>query len=461
MALQFGYVALSVAGWWYWLHGDQGKPRRIGRVGVREAVTVAVFTAAATVAMTIYLRAIGDSAPFLVALTTALSISAVYLMARKLLENWFVWIAADLIYIPLYTWKELPLTAILYAVFLAMCIRGVFAWRAAMRPYRDAVIAGKFYPFHAGHKYLIGEALREARRVTVLVCGSREQTIPAHVRARWIRQTFPGVDTVVLDQDALGLRDEDSEGWARATVRALGRRPDVVFSSEDYGDAYAAAMGAAHRLVDRDRTVVPISGTAIRRDPLAHLDRLEPHVRAHYVKRVCILGAESTGKTTLARRVAKRYRTIWVPEYGRDYSERHRKKLGDAWATWEFRHIARVQARREDALAQRANRVLFCDTDVFTTARFHEAYLRTKDEELERLAASRTYDLYLLCGLDAPFVQDGWRDDGPHRTQMDEAYRRFLSETGANWVEVGGTYDERFAQATAAVDLLLAESAAA
>jgi HTH-type transcriptional repressor of NAD biosynthesis genes len=457
MALQFLYIAISVAGWWYWLHGGGGGRRRIGFVGVREAAGVALLTAATTYGMTIYLRSIDDSAPFLDALTTSLSIAAMYLMARKLVENWFMWIAADLVYIPLYAWKDLPLTAVLYAVFLAMCIRGVITWRGAVRPYRDAVVAGKFYPFHAGHKFLIAEALREARQVTVLVCAGEEQTIAAETRAEWIRRTFPEVDTVVLDQAALGLADEDSEGWAAATVAALGRRPDAVFSSEDYGDAYAAAMGATHRLVDRDRKVVPISGTAIRRRPLAHLDRLEPHVRAHFVKRVCILGAESTGKTTLTLELAKRYRTIWVTEYGREYSELHGKKLGDAWSTWEFRHIAEVQAEREDRLAQRANGVLFCDTDLFTTACFHEAYLGCKDAELERLARSRRYDLYLLCGLDVPFVQDGWRDDGPHRAAMDSAYRTFLEESEAPWVDLRGPYDDRLGRAVAAVDALLAE----
>jgi HTH-type transcriptional repressor of NAD biosynthesis genes len=456
MALQFVYVAISVAGWWYWLRGGRGGRRPIGRVGAREAAGVAGLTVVATCGMTVYLRSIGDSAPFLDALTTSLSLAAMYLMARKLLENWFVWIAADLVYVPLYAWKDLPLTAILYAVFLLMCIRGVIAWRAAIRPFRDAVVAGKFYPFHAGHKYLIGEAQRAARQVTVLVCSSEEQTIPAETRAGWIRKTFPDVETVVLDQTALGLGDEDSEGWAAATISALGRRPDAVFSSEDYGDAYAAAMGSVHRLVDRDRTVVPISGTAIRRSPLAHLDRLEPHVRAHFVKRVCILGAESTGKTTLVVKLAKHYRTVWVTEYGREYSERHGKKLGDAWSSWEFWHIAEVQAEREEWLAQRANGVLFCDTDLFTTACFHDVYLGWKDAELERLARLRRYDLYLLCGLDAPFVQDGWRDEGPHRAAMDTAYREFLEEAGVPWVDLRGPYGERFAQAAEAVERLLA-----
>jgi HTH-type transcriptional repressor of NAD biosynthesis genes len=461
MALQFVYVAMSVGGWWYWLNGGRAGGRRIAQVHLPEAAGVAILTAAATYGLTIYLRSIDDSAPFLDALTTAMSLAAMYLMARKLLENWLVWIAADVVYVPLYLWKELPLTAILYGVFLAMCIRGVIAWRSAIRPFEHAVVAGKFYPFHAGHKYLIGEAVRASRRVSVLVCAGAGQTIPAGVRAEWIRKTFPEVETIVVDQDELGLADDDSPGWAAATIAALGGRPDAVFSSEGYGDAYAAAMGAAHRLVDRDRTVVPISGTAIRRNPLAHLDRLEPHVRAHYVKRVCLLGAESTGKTTLAVQLAKHYDTICVSEYGREYSERHRKKLGDVWSTWEFRHIAQMQAEREDKLAQRANGVLFCDTDVFTTACFHDAYMGCKDAELERLARSRRYDLYLLCGLGVPFVQDGWRDDGPHRAAMDAAYRDFLAEMGTPWIDLCGGYDDRLAQAVAVIDRLLAESTAA
>jgi NadR type nicotinamide-nucleotide adenylyltransferase len=452
MALQFVYVALSLGGWWYWLRGDAGKPRAITRVASVEALFVAVSTAGATAGLTVYLKTVHDSAPFLDALTTSLSIAATYLMARKLLESWVVWIAADLIYIPLYAWKALPLTAVLYGVFLAMCMRGIVAWRRALKPFRHAVVAGKFYPFHAGHKYLISEAMRESEDVSVLVCGADEQKIPAAVRADWIRKTFPSADVVVVDQTALGLADDDSEGWAAATVAALRRRPDAVFSSETYGDAYAVAMGAVHRMVDRERKAVPISGTAIRRDPLAHLDRLEPHVRAHYVKRVCIVGAESTGKTTLAQKLAEAFDTIWVPEYGREYCERFGKQLGDEWRTDEFLHIAEVQAAREDLFAERANRVLICDTDLLTTALFHHAYTGLRDERLEQLAAERSYDLYLLCGLGVPFVQDGWRTDGPHRARMDAELHRHLAESGASFVELTGPYGARYSQAARAVE---------
>ena len=126
------------------------------------------------------------------------------------------------------------------------------------------------------------------------------------------------------------------------------------------------------------------------------------------VARVSLLGAESTGKTTLAQALAEAYATAWVPEYGRVYTELGRP--ADApWTSWEFTHIARVQCWWEDFLAGLADRVLFCDTDAFTTAVFHEAYLGSPATEFAELAA-RPYDLYLVCGPDVPWARDGIRE---------------------------------------------------
>ena len=134
MGLQVVYIVLSLAGLWYWLRGGGGgRRRRIGRVGAVEAAAVAAATAVATAALTAYLERIGDAAPLLDALTTSLSLAATYLLARKLIENWALWIAADVIYVPLYLSKGLPLTALLYAVFLAMCVRGVVEWARTSR----------------------------------------------------------------------------------------------------------------------------------------------------------------------------------------------------------------------------------------------------------------------------------------------------------------------------------------
>src|SRR5262245_35605380 len=108
--LQVAYVVLGVAGWWAWLHGREGaRTRPVTRVGRADALGLAVATVAVTAGMTAYLRSVGDSAPFLDALTTALSLAATYLQVKKVLESWLLWIAADLVYIPLYVWKQLPL----------------------------------------------------------------------------------------------------------------------------------------------------------------------------------------------------------------------------------------------------------------------------------------------------------------------------------------------------------------
>ena len=90
-------------------------------------------------------------------------------------------------------------------------------------------------------------------------------------------------------------------------------------------------------------------------------------MNATAVKRVVIIGSESNGTTTLARALAAHYRTVWVPEYGRTYSE-GRQHVAQPWRSDEFVHIATEQIRMEDAIARLANKVLICDTDAFATS---------------------------------------------------------------------------------------------
>lgn len=181
-----------------------------------------------------------------------------------------------------------------------------------------------------------------------------------------------------------------------------------------------------------------------------------PRARRAAVARVCITGAESTGKTTLAAALAEHYQTLWVPEYGAPY---HHIGRGDPHRTWtpdEFTHIARIREWLEEFLAGYANRVLLCDTDTFVTAVFHEVYLGTRSPELEEDARASKYALYLLCDIDTPFHLDklGLRREDA-RSRMHERYTEYVRSTGVPWVELSGPHEGRMRVATAAVDGLL------
>jgi NadR type nicotinamide-nucleotide adenylyltransferase len=171
---------------------------------------------------------------------------------------------------------------------------------------------------------------------------------------------------------------------------------------------------------------------------------------------VCVLGAESTGKTTLAAALAEHFRTLWVPEYGAPY---HHVGRGDPYRPWtsdEFLHIARIRDWLEEFLAGYANRILFCDTDTFVTAVFHEVYLGVRSAELEAMVEAKRYALYLLCDVDTPFHADrlGLRREDARRA-MHERYVEHLRASGAQWVEVRGAHDERMRTAVDAIDALL------
>lgn len=322
-------------------------------------------------------------------------------------------------------------------------------------------VVGKFYPPHRGHKLLIDTARAQVDHLVVMVCHHVSQTIPGELRRDWLAELHPDCE-IVLVPDEL---EDDSRAWADFTVRTLGRAPDVVFSSEDYGPRFAACMGSRHVMVDRARLRVPISATAVRAAPRAHLPLLEPCVRAYFVPRVVLIGAESTGKTTLTQALAGHYQTASVLEYGREHWERKVAGLTmadplPAWSRDEFVHIAKEQQRREDLAARQASDVLFCDTNAFATATWYERYYHARDAEVDALGARARADLYLLAAPDVPFVQDGFRDGEHIREWMHRRFAEQLAAGSTPWVELRGPHQGRWPAALAAVDRLLAEPAA-
>lgn len=132
MGLQAIYLLLGLYGWWQWLRGGTDHSRlTVSRTLRAEWAAILVTLTAGTWALMRLLILINGAAPFWDSLTTTLSLCAQYLLCRKRIENWFLWIAADLIYVPLYSSKGLPLTAVLYGLFIGLCVMGLRHWRSA------------------------------------------------------------------------------------------------------------------------------------------------------------------------------------------------------------------------------------------------------------------------------------------------------------------------------------------
>lgn len=339
---------------------------------------------------------------------------------------------------------------------------------AGRKRFAHGVVAGKLYPFHRGHRALIERALAECGRVTVLLGWHEAELIPGELRARWLRESLPQVDVVSVDCDAAGLADDDSEAWARYTLARLGGAPDAVFSGEGYGAVWAGWMAGisgtavAHVHVDRSLGIVSTSGSAIRREPRARLHELDPHVARFFEpRRVVVLGAESTGKSTLSRELGEALATSPVPEYGARYTQALPSPQTYAWSEADFVAIAEGQLALEDAaLAAALAPVVICDTDAYVTALFCESYTGRRSLEVERLAAGRRYDLYLICDPTTPFVQDETAtrrlEQRAFLHERELAYARRAGRT----VELAGSRRERLSQALDAIGQMLEDTSA-
>lgn len=342
----------------------------------------------------------------------------------------------------------------------------------------SGLVIGKFYPLHRGHQDLIEFAIDELGEdplgLTVLVCDSRglyTPEIPAHERASWIRRLYPEVNVEVIpdigdDPDPL----LNSRRWAEHVAEFLHYVPEVVFTSEEYGKRFAhelhelqnqrapSAIPWCEHVHFHDRVAGGISGTRCREDIWGCGDDIEPLVRASFVHRIAVVGAESTGTTTLTRALAEHYRTAWVPELGRVFSE-GKQTSGEPWRREEFFTIATMQLELEDQLAETASRFLFCDTENLATALWYEHYLGRGSVELMRRAQQNLsrYICYIVTAPDIPWVQDGTRDgDLARRAKMHKRFLRDLSFFKKPYILVNGSVEQRVAQATKILDDLLA-----
>ncbi|TWU40009.1 Trifunctional NAD biosynthesis/regulator protein NadR [Novipirellula aureliae] len=321
---------------------------------------------------------------------------------------------------------------------------------------------GKYAPLHRGHQLVIERACAENEHVIVVIYDAPEVTrISLEKRAGWIKTLYPNVE-VILAKDGptiVGDSPEVTRLHDAYLQRLLaGRNITHFYSSEFYGDHVSRALNAIDRRVDESRSSVPTSGTSIRCDPFRYRHFLDPVVYRDLITQVVFLGAPSTGKTTLTSYLAEQFKTKWVPEYGREYWEKHhvQRRL----TLEQLAEIAVGHRQSEDQMIVNANRYLFIDTDATTTYQFsmyyhdqaHPTVAKCADESRDR------YQVFFLCDTDIPYDNTWDRSGEVHRENFQEAIESDLKRRGIKYVRIAGPLEQRVKRVTEILNALEIEA---
>ncbi|WP_035059787.1 AAA family ATPase [Andreprevotia chitinilytica] len=334
--------------------------------------------------------------------------------------------------------------------------------------FQTGLIVGKFAPLHIGHEALIRAAQAQCERLFIISYSQPE--LPGcepEKRERWLKTRFPMAEILVVTPDRIAawraagrqidpMSDNDAPAdvhrhfVAQLCLEVLGCMVDAAFTGEDYGDGFAAVLSddftakaghpiqVTHVRIDRSQTANRVSGTKLRADIHGQRAAMAPEIYGDFVQRVCLLGGESTGKSTLSIALAAHLDTKYVAEYGRELWEQQ----GGQLSYDDLLHIAQKQVAREVGSIGHANRYLICDTSPLTTL-FYCQHLFGKAEPALIELAQRPYDLVVLCAPDFDFVQDGTRQGNEFRLLQHRWYEAELTQRGTPWLAVTGSMTQR------------------
>ena len=320
---------------------------------------------------------------------------------------------------------------------------------------------GSFDPLHIGHIHDIirASAMCEELYVVISWCEGRE-SVSKELRYRWILNSIKhllNVKILMVEDKAVSKEvyntDYYWEQGAKDIKTLVGKPIDIVFCGSDYyGTNRFESLYCPESVVHYfDRSEVPISSTDIRTWATKNWDYIPYVCKDYYVRKVLIVGGESTGKSTLVRNLALAYSTNYVSEVGRDTCE---YAGGEEYMIAEDMHenILRQKINIMDA-SKNANRIIFVDTDAITTM-FYSCFLLGEDKEkLDKCVSLAKavnkiceWDLVLFLEPDVEFVQDGTRSEKieSDREKYSNQIKELLKDAGITYNSIKGNYLERF-----------------
>lgn len=183
------------------------------------------------------------------------------------------------------------------------------------------------------------------------------------------------------------------------------------------------------------------------------------------VKRIVIIGPESTGKSTLCKQLAEHFETDWVPEFAReylttngtDYTQSDLWKIAVGQMQSEDTHAQKVEVIYKEQVQRIDTPLLFIDTDMHVMKTWSEFVFDACDNRILKKMVDRPYDLYLLCDTDLPWEKDALREypDLHTREKLFEHYKEAMISQSVPWVEIKGGYKLRLETAIRAVNSLI------
>jgi len=317
-------------------------------------------------------------------------------------------------------------------------------------------------PPHLGHQLMCETGAALAECMTVLVCSTELEPLAGDLRAQWMRELLPQCRVQHMHRDIPQEPAEHADFWNiwRVAIREYHPQPiDLVLGSEPYVFRLAAELDARAVLLDPERELTPVSGSSVRADPLGAWQWLPQPVRKFYQRRVCILGPESTGKSTLTTELARRFDGTPMTEYGRTYDAFYRR--GEDWQHDDFIHLATTHLAMRESLSERGRSLVVEDTDAIQTAVWAAA-LKSEVSLVNLVPRFEPADLYLLLTPEVAWHDDNTRyfGDPSTRAAFFDSCKALLEAHACRYLVVSGSdWSARTEQAASAVAVLLASVA--
>ena len=330
--------------------------------------------------------------------------------------------------------------------------------------YKIGMYGGTFNPMHNGHlECIIKAACMCEKLYVVLSIGNNRDEVDYRVRYRWLYQAtkhIGNVEIFTISDDCETKQEytlEASKADSEYVKKHIGEPIDVVFCGSDYdAESFWNVNYPDSEFYVFERN--DISSTAIRKDLYGHWDWLPTFVRPYYVKKVLLIGVESSGKSVMTVNLANYYNTNYIEEAGRDLSEK--SGTDTLMLDEDFTEILLTQKLNEMKAVEQSNRILFCDTDCLIT-QFFLKFLGGNEENImlsDAIDALNSYDLVLFLAPDVKWVQDG--DRSTEIRDNRDKYRKMIADIyeshGKKFEYIEGDYLTKFNKCVELVDKMLA-----